>query len=119
MNIQAYSWGDYHMHFQVVEWVEENVPDDTWVAAAQTGTLGYFHDRTINLDGKVNPAALHARIFGRARAYLLDTPATYVVDWVDLIEIISSNDEVAREFKKILEDKESNLAVLKREIIDD
>jgi hypothetical protein len=48
-------------HFQVVQWVSDHVSPETWVGAPQSGTLGYFHDRTINLDGKVNPLALDAR----------------------------------------------------------
>lgn len=38
--------------------VERYVPDEDYVAAFESGTLGYFHDRTINLDGKVNPGIL-------------------------------------------------------------
>lgn len=30
------------------------VPDEEYVAARQSGTLGYFRDRVVNLDGKVN-----------------------------------------------------------------
>jgi hypothetical protein len=38
--------------------VEANVPGGDAVAAGQSGTLGYFRDRVVNVDGKVNPAAL-------------------------------------------------------------
>src|SRR5262249_7835753 len=54
---RKYLGGDKHQHFQVKEWVEKNVPSDAWVGAIQSGTVGFFHERTINLDGKVNPAA--------------------------------------------------------------
>ena len=53
LDTRLYLRGTSHEHFQVIDWVEQNVPDDTWVAAVQSGTLGYYHDRTINLDGKV------------------------------------------------------------------
>lgn len=76
------------MHFQVVEWVSANVPDTAWVAAVQSGTLGYFHDRTINLDGKVNPEALRARRFsahsGGIPHYVLEKRVDYLIDWVGL-----------------------------------
>ncbi|MCO6450792.1 MAG: glycosyltransferase family 39 protein [Caldilineales bacterium] len=114
MNIQAYTWGDYHMHFQVIEWVEENVPDDVWVAAIQTGTLGYFHERTINLDGKVDPAALEARITGQTEDYVLSTPARYIVDWVDLVDILWMGGGFNEHWEKILENREQNIAVLMR-----
>src|SRR5262249_16444442 len=61
LDLRLYLRGTNQGHFQVVEWVERNVPDDVWVGAVQTGTLGFFHDRTLNLDGKVNPDALKAR----------------------------------------------------------
>jgi hypothetical protein len=41
--------------------VEKYVPRGATVAAFNSGTLGYFWDHTINLDGKVNVDALHAR----------------------------------------------------------
>ena len=49
--------------------VREGVPDGEVVAAGQSGTLGYFRDNVLNLDGKVNPEALQYR--GRMREYLL------------------------------------------------
>jgi hypothetical protein len=49
LQARVYLGGSAHEHFQVVGWVEANVPDATWVGAVQTGTLGFFHDRTINL----------------------------------------------------------------------
>src|SRR3972149_4937108 len=38
--------------------IENVVPADDVVGAYQTGTLGFFRDGVINLDGKVNPEAL-------------------------------------------------------------
>ncbi len=34
--------------------VQRYVPKDAEVGAAQSGTLGFFRDRVVNLDGKVN-----------------------------------------------------------------
>lgn len=101
-------------HFQVVDWVEENVPDEVWVGAIQTGTLGYWHDRTINLDGKVNPAALEALLTeGDVLDYTLRTDIEYLVDWVG---IAKWPDIEGRAFNKVfetlVEDPERNLGVL-------
>lgn len=41
--------------------VEATVPRGQLVAAKQTGTLGFFRERIINLDGKVNPQAIEFR----------------------------------------------------------
>ena len=69
-------------HAQVVAWVDQNVPQEVWVGAVQTGTLGYWHDRTINLDGKVNPAALAARReIGHVLEYVVESEIDYIVDW--------------------------------------
>ena len=37
------------------------VPEGQVVAAMQTGTLGFFREKVVNLDGKVNPQAIAAR----------------------------------------------------------
>jgi hypothetical protein len=103
-------------HFQVVDWVEANVPAGTWVGAVQTGTLGYWHDRTINLDGKVNPAALKARAeLGDVRPYVIDSAIDYVADWKGIAGWVDGSDPAfAAAFELIVDDPALNLAVLKR-----
>lgn len=111
LDVRIYLKGRQHLHFQVVEWVAANVPDDVWVGAVQTGTLGYYHDRTVNLDGKVNPEALHARLRDEIPQYILDRNIEYLVDWVGLAKW--ANLPVLRpHFTLIVEDHERNLAVL-------
>lgn len=73
--------GIHHGHFKFTNWVEKNVPEDVWVGAGQSGMLGYFHDRTINLDGKVNPHALKARKKHELKEYIMRTDIQYIVDW--------------------------------------
>jgi hypothetical protein len=46
---------------QQLRLVRQHVSDSETVAAYQTGTLGYFRDHVLNLDGKVNPEALRQR----------------------------------------------------------
>jgi hypothetical protein len=73
--------GIHHAHFKFTKWVEKNVSEEVWVGGVQSGMLGYFHDRTINLDGKVNPHALEARKKHELDEYILKTDIQYVVDW--------------------------------------
>jgi hypothetical protein len=103
-------------HFQVVGWVDENVPDETWVGAVQTGTLGYWHDHTINLDGKVNPAALAALYEkGNVLDYVVDSRIDYLADWVGIASWPEmGNARFADAFEIVVEDPARNLAVLRR-----
>jgi len=106
-------------HFQVVDWVAENVPDTTWVGAVQTGTLGYWHDRTINLDGKVNPDALRElRKTGNFLNYILNSKIEYLADWAGIADWTTTgnvgNAEFSRRFEVVVRDDERNLGVLRR-----
>jgi 4-amino-4-deoxy-L-arabinose transferase-like glycosyltransferase len=116
--VKDYRNGTSHMHKQVVEWTERNVADEVWVGAPQTGTLGYFHDRTINLDGKVNPAALTRLVAdGHILNYVLTTPVAYIVDWVGMaqwVKLDHFSPRFGQEFEVLVEDPAQNLAALKR-----
>ena len=113
LNYRIYRKGLSHLHFQMVEWVEANVPESTWVGAIQSGTLGYFHDRTINLDGKVNPEALAAVRDGRGPQYVLDTHVRYLVDWVGIARW-AALPALRPHFVIEVEDHDRNLGVLRR-----
>ena len=121
---RLYARGATHPHFQVVEWVASNVDADVWVGAPQSGTLGYFHDRTINLDGKVNPRALEARAAGRLIEYIVcDTEITYLADWYGLTRWMDRPASIPEQqgsfalrdaFAYLVKDSSKNLVVLKR-----
>jgi len=115
LDLRLYRNGSSHMHFQVVDWVREHVPDDAWVAAPQSGTLGFFHDRTINLDGKVNPAALAVRrADGAVTRYVLEKhEIEYLADWEGLASW-AKQPRIAAQFELIVDDPVKNLAVLRR-----
>jgi len=113
LNVRLYVLGSQHDHFQVVEWVEQNVEPQTWVGAIQTGTLGFFHDRTVNLDGKVNPEALDARKRGEVPAYVAASEIRYLVDWTGIAGWERKPD-LRSTFEVIVNDPERNLAVLRR-----
>jgi 4-amino-4-deoxy-L-arabinose transferase-like glycosyltransferase len=53
--------GESIMFRRQVKLVMEHVPDNEYVAAGQSGTLGYFRDKVVNLDGKLNYEAFKLR----------------------------------------------------------
>ncbi|MBI3453471.1 MAG: hypothetical protein HY057_11725 [Rhodospirillales bacterium] len=65
-------------HHDQVALVQRYVPPGDPVAAGQSGTLGFFRDRVVNVDGKVNPAALAWR--GNMTAYLESRGIGWFVD---------------------------------------
>ena len=101
--------------FRGVDWVAGHLSGQTWVGAFQSGTLGFFHDRTINLDGKLNPAALAAIRQRRLGAYVVDSPIEFVVDWTSIVEPWARADgAVAPNFEWVVRDRPGNFAVLGR-----
>jgi len=105
-------------HEQVVAWTQDNVSQDTWVGAVQTGTLGYWHDRTYNLDGKVNPEALAARLSeGHVLNYVTASEIDYVIDWAGVggwVEMDAAQGGFADAFELVIRDDDANLSVMRR-----
>jgi hypothetical protein len=84
------------------------------VGAIQTGTLGYFHDRTINLDGKVNIHAYNALIGSRIADYVVDeTQIKYLADWIGMLDW-RTMPRIDESFEVVVADYERNLGVLAR-----
>ena len=113
-DVRAYRNGKYHPHFQVVEWIAANVREDEWIGAVQTGTVGFFHDKTINLDGKVNPEALKAVLDRTIPKYVLSKPIRYLADWVGLADEWAKLPEIHDHFDLLVADHDANLAVFRR-----
>lgn len=120
LNFRLYKLGTEHQHFQVVRWVNENVSEATWVGAIQTGTLGFFHDRTINLDGKVNPQALTAVLERQIPTYVVEATfdeqggqIQYLADWLGIAGWMEL-EPIKSHFEVIVNDEAQNLAVLRR-----
>lgn len=123
-DVRAVMRGASHPHMHVVRWVQAHVPASSWVAAPQSGTLGYFHDRTVNLDGKVNPDALRARRDRRLFAFIVeDGRIEYIADWYGLARWFDRPASVPEErdgsvlrrhFGDHVRSPEQNLFVLKR-----
>jgi hypothetical protein len=59
--------------------IEAYVPPADTVSAGQSGTIGYFRDRVVNLDGKVNAEALQYR--GHMWEYLERRNIAWFCDW--------------------------------------
>jgi hypothetical protein len=122
--VRSYNRSAVHEHSQAVQWVAEHVTPDVWVGAPQSGTLGYFHDRTLNLDGKVNPFALQARRDSRLFRYIVEeTNIDYLVDWYGLSRWVDDPASVqeetdpellGRHFAVAVRDRDRNLVVLRR-----
>ncbi len=116
MHALIYKKGENHEHFQVIEWVKHNVKDEEWVGAVQTGTLGFFHDRSVNLDGKVNPDALKVKMeVGTVYPYVINSKIKYLVDWVGITNWVEEKEyKFSEYFKVIVKDNKRNLGVLVR-----
>lgn len=115
LNVRQYLRMQRHLHFQCVEWVADNVAPDTWIGAVQTGTIGFFHDRTINLDGKVNPFALQHQLSRTVPSYVVEeTDITYIVDWFGLAGTWIEMPPLDTQFEIIVADKDANLSVMRR-----
>ena len=113
LDVRIHRRGMNNGHFQAVEWIHDNVPEDAWIGAIQTGTVGFFHDKAYNLDGKVSPPALQARLDGRIFEYVLERPIRYLVDWAGIASWVE-DERMADHFEVLVEDRHRDLAVLHR-----
>lgn len=71
--------GGNTVYHDQVALVRQHVPRDAEVAAGQSGTLGFFRERVINTDGKVNREALGYQ--DRMWEYLRQRDVRWFVDW--------------------------------------
>jgi hypothetical protein len=61
-------------------WALAHVRPQCTMGGFESGTLGYFRDRVLNLDGKVDAAALDARLAGRTPAFVRQRGVAVMVD---------------------------------------
>ncbi len=108
--------GGYSLHFHLAKWITDNVPEDSWVGSWQSGTTGYFHDRTINLDGKTNPESLAARQQHKLPEYMLNKDIQYFVDWLNWYKMTAWVEKpvVKQNYEFIVQDKQKNLLVMRK-----
>jgi len=113
VSYMRFNEGNFHSHYYMFEWIEKNVKDEEWVGAFQSGTIGYFHDKTINLDGKVNPDALNALKANKIYEYIGDKKLDYIVNWQST-SMIFQFVPINNNYDLIINDTISNLSVFKR-----
>jgi Dolichyl-phosphate-mannose-protein mannosyltransferase len=124
LDVRMYARGAKHPHFNVAEWVQNNVPAEAWVGSPQSGTIGYFHGRTINFDGKVNPLSLVARKRHALSEYIVDSKVEYIADWAwtagnvaipgSGVVVTMADPLVSKAFEVAFVDPDRNVGVLKR-----
>jgi len=118
VNVVHYQGGTRHPHKANFDLTSYRIPETAWIGAFQSGVLGYFHDRTINLDGKVNPEALAARQQGTILEYILNkridgAPIEYLVDY-EWMANTAREPLLAGVFRVIVEDPARRIAVAVR-----
>jgi hypothetical protein len=70
-----------NLNWDQAAWTLEHVRPGCRVGAIESGTLLYFRDNTLNLDGKVNPAVLRARVNGTLGRYLDRAGVDVLIDF--------------------------------------
>jgi hypothetical protein len=81
--LPASAWIRTRTHHTQVELANRVVPANEKIGATQTGTLGYFRDGVVNLDGKVNEQALRRR--GDLERYCREERIHWLVDGTPLL----------------------------------
>jgi hypothetical protein len=84
MSLHRVQNGNYRF-LHVVDWIATHTPADATIGVFNSGAIGYFSDRrVVNLDGKVNPAALAALRHGAIGEYIEAQGIDYVIDheWI-------------------------------------
>jgi hypothetical protein len=67
--------------------IADHVPEDRGpLGAFQSGTIGYFHDDVVNLDGKVNNDVIDYLADKDVCGYLDDRGIQYIVGWFTFID---------------------------------
>ncbi len=92
MGFAATCWVTLHSgrlgnsHSLSAGFVNRLLPPPAVVGAYQSGAVGYFNPNVVNLDGKVNSAALDAVSRGQFPAFVAARGITHVVDWPQITE---------------------------------
>lgn len=92
---------------QQLQLIADHVPSSERVAAGQSGTIGYFRDDVVNLDGKVNPAALAYR--EHMWDYLREREIRWFCDWKWYAQWMLGDDPTANGWRLVASSGEFNL----------
>jgi 4-amino-4-deoxy-L-arabinose transferase-like glycosyltransferase len=85
------------MFWEQVQLVRSLVPETDTVAAGQSGTLNFFRDHVVNMDGKVNPEVFAYK--GHLWDYLAMQKIHWFVDWPVYVQRILGDDPGAHGWK--------------------
>jgi hypothetical protein len=66
---------------------------DTRVGMYQSGTASFVAPNVVNLDGKVNPDALHARVSDSIGHYIVSERLEYLADWKQYVTELAAHAE--------------------------
>jgi len=80
--------GGNTMYSEQTQFALTHVDPACTIGAMQSGTVGYFRDRVINLDGKVNAGALVALQRKDLRSYVDANGVDVVIDWPPMVRRI-------------------------------
>lgn len=81
-----------NVHSIAAGFVRETFGPETRVGAFQSGVVGFFHENTINLDGKMNSDALKALLKDQTGRYIDSEDVKVLVDWKSVLESVLSSD---------------------------
>lgn len=99
---KGYYPNEYYIHQLAL--VKDFVQNNEYVGAFQSGTLGYFYDNTINLDGKTNVEAI--KYGNNLLEYLNKKDIGWLCDWKWKLEkLISGEKPETREIWVKISDK--------------
>lgn len=112
ISIYNYSHDYQKVLFNFVDWIEKNLDGSQWVGSFQSGAIGYYYDKTINLDGKLNPEALAAIKEGKLLQYVVNKKLDYLIDVNSFAEW--KNAELIDNYDLIVNDPDKQMAVFKR-----
>lgn len=87
------------MFWEQVQLVRAQVPEGDTVAAGQSGTLNFFRDHVVNMDGKVNPDVFAYK--GHLWDYLAKEKIHWFVDWPVYVQRILGDDPASHGWKLI------------------
>ena len=83
----------YDIRMDMIEYVEENIPEDEKIGSFNTGILQYFSLKRdiINLDGAVNTESYNAKANGNFSDYLIEKGIKYLLDGEQFGKILNKS----------------------------
>jgi hypothetical protein len=87
-----------------IEFVQNNFTSKNRIAAFQTGILGYFNENVINLDGKMDNAALESFSNGGIENYIDKMNIDVLMEWKDFVPNLFKKEYLEKYWQVYAED---------------